>query len=76
MGTRRKVAVWYMRGPREYVVNIPGPTASVDHVFPTRKDMLEAARASRLMLKMRPDPRKQNHQTMYIPRAEYIPKGD
>lgn len=76
MGTRRKVAVWYMRGPREYVVNVPGPTTQVDHVFPNRQMMLDAARAARLILKERPDPATQNHQTIFIPREEFYARED
>lgn len=75
MGTRRKVAVWYMRRPGEYVVIPPGWRTEY-LIFQNRRQMVEFARASRLILKERPDPREQNHQTMYIPRAEYIPKGD
>lgn len=76
MGTRRRVALWYMRRRGEYVVNVPGPTTRVDHVFPNRQMMLDAARAARLILKERPDPATQNHQTIFIPRKEFYARED
>lgn len=75
MGTRRKVAVWYMRRPGEYVVIPPGWRAEY-LIFQNRRQMVEFARAARLILKERPDPATQNHQTIFIPRKEFYARED
>ncbi len=52
VGTRRKVATWYIRRPGEFVVIPPGWRKNDPGlVFTKQSQMLEFARASRLMLK-------------------------
>lgn len=51
MGTRRKVATWYIRRPGEFVVFPPGWGKNPGLVFSKQSQMLEFARASRLVLK-------------------------
>jgi hypothetical protein len=52
MGTRRKTATWRMRRRGEYVVTPPGWKAERDGelVFTDQGQMMEFARASRLVL--------------------------
>lgn len=52
MGTRRKVATWRMRRRGEFVVTPPGWKADRDGelVFTDQGQMMEFARASRLVL--------------------------
>lgn len=52
MGTKRRVATWYMRRKGEFVVKPPHwkPTDG-DIVFTNQNQMMEFARASKLMLK-------------------------
>ena len=52
MGTKAKKAIWFCRGKREYHVMPPGWKPSQgDIVFSSWEQMLEFARASRLILK-------------------------
>jgi hypothetical protein len=52
MGTRRKVAVWYTRRKGEYVILLPGRKKDdAELVFSRHSDMMEAARASRCILR-------------------------
>ena len=54
MGTRRKVAVWYLRRRGEYVIlSYPGKPKNLDCVFHTQNDMMEFARSAGLILKER-----------------------
>lgn len=52
MGKRRKVAVWWMRAHGEYVLRPPGwKPGHGEIVFTQQSQMMDFARASRLMLK-------------------------
>lgn len=52
MGTRRKVAIWFKRGRKEYVVMPPGWKPKEGFiVFSDKAQMIEFARASGLVLK-------------------------
>lgn len=52
MGTRRKVCLWRQRRPHEFVVKPPHwKPADGDIVFTNQGQMMEFARASKLMLK-------------------------
>lgn len=54
MGTRRKVAVWYLRRRGEYVIaDYPGKPKNLDCVFNSQNDMVEFARSAGLILKER-----------------------
>ncbi len=52
MGTRRRVAIWFIRRHGEYVIlSYPGKPKNLDCVFPSQNEMLAFARSARLMLK-------------------------
>lgn len=54
MGTKRKVAIWFLRRRGEYVIlSYPGKPKNFDCVFHSQLDMMEFARASGLVLKER-----------------------
>ena len=55
MGTKRKVAVWYRRRKKEYVVEPPGwkPMRDGDIVFTDKNAMIEFSHAAKLILKER-----------------------
>ena len=54
MGTRRKVAVWFLRRKGEYVIlDYPGKPKNFDCVFHSQNDMMEFARSAKLILKER-----------------------
>ena len=52
MGTRRRVAAWYVRRPGEFVVVLPGQKKNdPELVFSKQSQMVEFARASKLVLR-------------------------
>ena len=54
MGTRRKVAVWFLRRKNEYVIlDYPGKPKNFDCVFNSQNDMVMFARNAKLILKER-----------------------
>ena len=54
MGSKRRVAIWYVRKKNEYVIlDYPGKPKNFDCVFHSQNDMMEFARASGLVLKER-----------------------
>lgn len=54
MGTKRRIAEWWMRRPGEFVLRPPGwKPGDGDIVFTQQSQMMEFARASRLVLKQR-----------------------
>lgn len=54
MGTKRKVAIWFLRRRGEYVIlSYPGKPKNVDHIFNSQFDMMEFARSAGLILKER-----------------------
>lgn len=58
MGTKRRVCIWHQRRKNEYLVEPPGwKPEDGDIIFSNQGQMLEFARASRLVLKERPNGR-------------------
>ena len=54
MGSKRRVAVWYIRKKNEYVIlDYPGKPKNLDCVFRSQNDMMEFARSAKLILKER-----------------------
>lgn len=52
MGKKRRIATWWMRRPGEFVVRPPGwKPGDGDIVFTQQSQMMEFARASRLVLR-------------------------
>lgn len=52
MGTRRRVAIWYVRRRGEFVVKPQGKGyGKAELVFPSQTEMLSFARSARLVLK-------------------------
>ena len=59
MGTKRRIAEWWVRSKGEYVVAPAGwKPRDGEIVFTEKKDMLGFARAARLILRERPNGRK------------------
>jgi len=54
MGTKRKVAIWFLRRRGEYIIlSYPGKPKNFDCVFHSQFDMMEFARSAGLILKER-----------------------
>ena len=54
MGTRRKVAIWFLRRKGEYIIlSYPGKPKNFDCVFHSQNDMVMFARNAKLILKER-----------------------
>lgn len=61
VGSKRRVAIWYIRNKGEYVVIPPHKPKNIDYIFCNQRDMLEFARASHFVLKERVQNVRNNH---------------